>query len=294
MKGLPDIEDVAEVVPEARDLQVIDSGGFKVVYKARVGKQIEAVKLVSIPSDTNDPMVRDENIRRIHREIKILGECRSPCLVRLGSISPRPCAIRGHDYMVYSEEFITGQSLRTLIKTGHRPTLVDLASLGLCLFKAVQELSGMRVIHRDIKPDNVIRTETAARPYVLLDLGIAFQLGGTQLTRDTVRVPGTLYYIAPEMLDSGFRQNLDYRADLYTVGLTLYEYACGVNPFAHCDDPQFTTLYRIKTQRPKPLHGLREDLLPQFCDLVDQLMKKVPALRPANMSALMQRMERYS
>jgi serine/threonine-protein kinase len=151
----------------------------------------------------------------------------------------------------------------------------------------------MNVIHRDIKPDNIIKTDDPVRPYVLLDLGIAFQIGGTRITRNSARIPGTLYYIAPEMLDQGFRQNLDYRADLYTVGLTLYEFASGDNPFAHSGDPQFTTLYRIKTQRPKPLRELRSDLPAEVCRLIDQLMRKLPALRPANLDQLIKEMERY-
>jgi serine/threonine protein kinase len=161
------------------------------------------------------------------------------------------------------------------------------------LLKAVLELASINVIHRDIKPDNIIRTGNPMRPYVLLDLGIAFQLGGTRITRNSARIPGTLYYIAPEMLDQEFRQNLDYRADLYTIGLTLYEFASGDNPFAYRGDPQFTTLYRIKTQRPKPLRELRSDLPAELCRVIDQLMKKLPALRPANFDQLIREMERY-
>jgi len=167
------------------------------------------------------------------------------------------------------------------------------AELGVCLLKAVLELASMNVIHRDIKPDNIIRTKDPMRPYVLLDLGIAFRIGGTGITRNSARIPGTLYYIAPEMLDQGFRQNLDYRADLYTIALTLYEFASGDNPFAHRGDPQFTTLYRIKTQRPKPLWDLRSDLPAELCSVIDQLMRKLPALRPANFDQLIREMERY-
>jgi eukaryotic-like serine/threonine-protein kinase len=131
------------------------------------------------------------------------------------------------------------------------------------------------------------------RYFVLLDLGIAFQIGGTLLTRDSTRIPGTLYYIAPEMLDQKFRQNLDYRADLYTVALTLYEFASCDNPFAHRTDPQFTTLYRIKTEKPKALHALRNDLPMPFCKLIDQLLRKIPALRPANLENLIRQMEAF-
>ncbi len=123
-----------------------------------------------------------------------------------------------------------------------------------------------------------------------MDLGIAFIVGGTRYTRDSAVVPGTLYYIAPEMLDVNFRQNLDYRADLYTVGLVLYEFSSAIQPFAKREDP-YTTLYRIKTMRPDPLHTLRNDLPENFCRLVDQLIKKRPAIRPANIELLLEKLE---
>lgn len=293
MKDKPDIEEVKKVAPEARNLEEIGSGGFKVVYKALVSGKIEAVKLVQIPSDENDETVRDENLRRIVRELEILSKCTSPYLVKLGSIAPRACKIGGLEYMLYSEEYLPGDSLREMISKDYRPTRQELAELGACMLKAVQDLASMNVIHRDIKPDNIIRTNNPIRPYVLLDLGIAFQVGGTRITRNSARIPGTLYYIAPEMLDQGFRQNLDYRADLYTVALTLYEFASGDNPFAHRGDPQFTTLYRIKTQKPKPLREFRIDLPTEMCSLIDQLMRKLPALRPANLNQLIGEMERY-
>ncbi len=293
MKDKPDIKEVQQVVLEAIDLEEIGAGGFKVVYKALVAGKTEAVKLVKIPSDPGDENLRSENVRRIARELDILSKCTSPYLVRLGSIAPRTCEIDSIEYMLYSEEYIPGNSLREMILKDYRPSREELAELGACTLKAVRELSLMNVIHRDIKPDNIIRTNDTKRPYVLLDLGIAFQIGGTGLTRNSARIPGTLYYIAPEMLDQGFRQNLDYRADLYTVALTLYEFASGDNPFAHRGEPQFTTLYRIKTQRPKPLRELRNDLPAEMCRLIDQLIRKLPALRPANLDQLIKEMEKY-
>ena len=293
MKDKPDLQEVQQAVVEAKDLTEIGSGGFKVVYKATVSGKAEAIKLAQIPADEDDESVRDENLRRIKRELDIIARCKSPNLVKLGSISPRVCELNTIEYMLYSEEYVPGESLRTVIQTGYRPTAQELAEMGICLLNAVQELATMKVIHRDIKPDNIMRTGEPSRPYVLLDLGIAFQVGGTRFTRDSVRIPGTLYYIAPEMLDQGFRQNLDYRADLYTIGLTMYEFATGENPFAKSNVPQFTTLYRIKTIKPKPLRDLRGDLPVQLCGLLDQLIRKLPALRPANFAQLNKEMERY-
>ena len=269
----------------------MDSGGFKVVYRALIDGKQEALKLVQIPVDPKDEGVKEENQKRSFREINILGVCESPFIVKLGSILPRELSVDGKDYVIYSEELVEGESLRQLLTSGHKPIFDELRSLGTVLLKVVKELASKSVIHRDIKPNNIMRTGSEDRPYVLLDFGIAFQIGGSNLTRDTHRIPGTLYYIAPEMLDTGFRQSLDYRADLYTVGLTLYEFASGVNPFAKREDPQFTTLYRVKTENPGPLFSLCPNLPREFCILVDSLMKKLPALRPANIDMLIKKLE---
>lgn len=98
MKTKPSLHKVKELVPEAGNLEEVASGGFKVVYKALVNDKLEAVKLVEIPADETDSSVRDENVRRVKREVDILGKCTNPCLVKLGSIAPRPCEIDATEY----------------------------------------------------------------------------------------------------------------------------------------------------------------------------------------------------
>ena len=70
-----------------------------------------------------------------------------------------------------------------------------------------------------------------------------------------MNIPGTLYYLAPEMLRRGFRQNIDYRADLYAIALTAYEYSSGINPFRR-GDAVYTTMTRIAKDKPEPLDEL--------------------------------------
>ena len=291
MMEKPDIALLQKEIPEAQIIEEIGSGGFKVVYKALIKGRQEALKIVWIPVDPNNNGIKEENQKRVFREINILGQCKSPYIVKLGSIHPKELSIDGQDYVVYSEELVEGESLRQLLSSEYKPTYNELRSLANILLIAVKDFASRSVIHRDIKPDNIIKTGNSDRSYVLLDFGIAFQIGGSNLTRDTHRVPGTLYYIAPEMLDAGFRQSLDYRADLYAIGLTLYEYASGVNPYAKRDDAQFTTLYRIKTENPEPLLSLCPDLPEEFCVLTDNLMKKLPALRPANINMIIKKLE---
>ncbi|MBU0483781.1 MAG: serine/threonine protein kinase [Proteobacteria bacterium] len=293
MENKPTIAEVQATVPTARIIEELGEGTFKVAFRAKIGGREEALKLVRIPTDPEDPTVEEINRRRAYREIDILAKCTSPFLVKLGQLPPEDCEISGNTYILYSEELVAGDSLRTRIRNKYRPGQQELAVAGLTLLDVIGQLAGMKVIHRDIKPENMVATGLPERPFVLLDLGIAFVQGGTRLTMDSGHIPGTLYYIAPEMLDVNFRQSLDYRADLYTSGLTLYEYATSINPFARREEAIYSTLYRIKHDRPRPLSELRPDLDKVFCLLINQLIKKLPALRPANLKGIINTLENY-
>lgn len=267
--------------------EFIDAGGFKAVYKINLGDKLEALKIIPLPEVEEEE--KTDNIKRIEREIDIIRNCSSKNIVKLGRIDPVVVEIERNTYFYYSEELLTGESISKKMKDGHKPCYDELKELYLNILDVIDELwSGMehQVIHRDIKPNNIIETCDPERRYILLDLGIAFIKDETGITRDSVAIPGTLYYLAPEMLKAGFRKNLDYRADLYALGLTIYEYATGQNPFAIRGDGEYNTMSRIAEQTPEKLSIKRDDLPRVFCDTIDQLIKKVPALRPSNIKIL--------
>jgi serine/threonine protein kinase len=130
----------------------------------------------------------------------------------------------------------------------------------------------------------------------LLDLGIAFAVLETSLTLDPRHrlPPGTLPYLAPEMLQPNFRDSIDYRSDLYAAALTIYECAVGHHPFARKPEDMVTTLSRVLRESPPPLESARPDLSKAFCQLVDSMLKKIPALRPANLPMLIRQLEQPS
>ena len=293
MQNKPDMNDVAAALLGINLIEEIGEGGFKVVYRGEVNGTEEAIKIVRIPVDPADDAVEESNRRRLNREIELLRQSECPFLVKLGSIVPFDFQIGVDKYVCYSEELIQGPNLRNRIKPGCLPSQQELATLGGCLISVIIDLSSRDAIHRDIKPLNIVVTDDTDRPYVILDLGIVFMVGQTNYTIDSRVVPGSRYYRAPEMMDVDFRNSLDYRADLYTMGLTLYEFASGVNPFMVRGDSTFDTMYRIKHQKAPALESHRADLNKVFCALVDQLINKRPSLRPANLAQLKTRMENF-
>lgn len=104
--------------------------------------------------------------------------------------------------------------------------------------------------------------------------------------------PGTYRYLAPEMLQPGFRESLDFRSDIYSAALTIYEYAAGQHPLAKSKDDLIATLSRIVRESPKSLGEYRADLSPFFISTIDQMLKKIPALRPSNINMLINKLEK--
>lgn len=221
----PKPEDIKSIFPQFGEVNFIKAGGFKAVYKIIVNGSTEAFKIVYIP-DTGgaDPEVsrelKKESLGRVAREIKILNDCRSSEIVKLGTIQPTPVVLNSQEYVAYSEEFLDGDTLRELIRQSIKPTEQDLRLLLLSLLRAIRELWSLNFIHRDIKPDNIMKLNRQVdRSFVLLDLGIAFSIADTPLTFDASHrlPPGTYRYLAPEMLQTGFRESIDFRSDIYSA-----------------------------------------------------------------------------
>jgi serine/threonine protein kinase len=293
----PSLEEIRLNFPEYENVSFHRKGGFKAVYFGEKESTREAIKLVHIPNPQTDNAeeredIVEENIKRVIRELGILRDCVSPFIVKLGSLHPIEKTIGGERFIAYSEEYLAGRDLHIIIREGIRPSEEELRKLIVCLVSAIKDLwINLRVVHRDIKPLNVIKIGNVGREFVLLDFGIAYAIRDTSLTINPVNIPGTLYYIAPEMLQANFRETLDYRSDLYTMGLTVYEYATGIQPFARREDAAGQTFTRILRERPKPLEELRSDLSAGFCEIINQLLKKKPALRPSNLDRLISSME---
>jgi len=293
----PDIPHVQSAFPSVSSIEFIDAGGFKAVYKIAISGRTEALKLIELrtTSGANEEERNREKTElraRTSREVAILGKISIPELVKLGAITLSEVAIQGNPYLAYSEELIVGSDLMKLITAnGPRPDEKELRKLFLCLIRSIRALWAEGYIHRDVKPANIMKTGVPGREFVLMDLGIAFATDESGITSNTVMVPATLKYIAPEMLFRGFRSTIDYRSDLYSAALTVYEYAAFSHPLIHQLEDLGTTLYNALKKAPKPLREVRKDLSQDLCSLVDQMLKKTPALRPSNLAQIISRLE---
>lgn len=294
MDNIPKIEDIISVKQEINSLQYVDKGGFKAVFKGYVSGQEEAIKLIYLPSGDEEFGKRSEITARVKREFDALRQCQTAYLVKLGTMPLELITIKDIDYLIYSEEFIEGESLKRRVQNNYCPDLDELKLLTICLMESLVELNNLNLIHRDIKPGNIMATHAPARPFVLLDLGIAFKIRGTDLTVRGGGPIGTLRYIAPELFRPDYKDLLDIRSDIYSAGVTIFEYASGLHPLAKEDEDFGTTIYRIFNMQPDKLSSRRPDILEQFCKMIDRCIKKMPALRFPNPKTVLRQLEKIS
>lgn len=285
---------LAAAFPEMRDFDFINAGSYKTVYRVSLPNSVqEVLKVIRLPIQgraEDEQAFRRQELGRAQREVNILRDCRSPFVVKLGSVPASIRQLAGDECLVYTEEFLPGQELRAAMDPSVRPSEAEIKLLLTCLLRAIQSLwTQQHTVHRDIKPANILATGLKDRPYVLLDLGIAYNVKEPGLTAKPEFIPATPRYMAPEMLDPNFRENLSYRADLYASGVTAFEFATGgMHPLARTRDDLVQTITRILHQEPRRLANERPDLPAALTGLVDQLIKKNPALRPGNLNLLLQ------
>lgn len=292
MEYRPDESEILADMPEVKSAEFIATGGFKHVFRADINGKEEALKIAWLPEDEEDDE-RTRRVARLEREIDVLSKCTTPSLVKLASVQPATLTIAGRDYFVYSEEWLPGQPLTEVIKTGQQTTFDEALSLTTSLMEALSEINSTDHIHRDVKPANLMATGLADRPFVLLDLGIAFKVQGTELTGPGAGIaPGTTRYMAPESFSPSYKSSVDIRADIYSAGTTIFEFAAGKHPLVKKYEDVFTTRDRIMNYPPPKLETFRSDFPEWFCLLIDRTVKKNPSLRFRNPNAVLEEIKK--
>src|SRR5215208_1915650 len=236
----------------------IGAGGFGTVYEARDERLGRSVAVKAIPSDGR----ADE---RAKRESHAVARLDHPGIVSVFDAGEED----GSRFLV--SELVRGATLAQLEAAGEVSDR-DVLRIGLALADALAHAHERGVIHRDVKPQNVMVPEQPRSPYgaaKLTDFGVAHLAGDEPLTR-TGDVVGTLAYMAPEQA-AGDR--IDERCDLYALGLVLYEALAGVNP-VRAGSPA-ATLRRVGLVQPA-LRTRRGDLPPELCAALDRTLLPSP------------------
>ena len=264
-----------------RIIRQLGRGGMGAVYLAedtRLNRQV-ALKMV-LPADLDDAAAR----ARLMREARAAAALNHPHIATVHDV----LEVDGRVVIVF--EYVEGETLHARIRRGQipPPEAVDIASQ---IAKALTAAHAQGIIHRDLKPANVI--VGAGGHAKVLDFGIArtLSLGTTQTSGDGPHTPsvigfiGTPAYAAPEQLVSGA---VDQRADLYALGVMLFEMITGERPFAGSDLVQLAS---SKLGKDAPRLSSTGALVPPELDqLVGTLLARNPGQRPESAAEVLSKL----
>ncbi|MAC29345.1 MAG: serine/threonine protein kinase, partial [Myxococcales bacterium] len=260
---------LGETLDRYRLEAVLGEGGFGAVYRARHVMMDRAVALKLL----HPRMAHQEVQERFVREARTLARLGHPHIVGI-----HDCGVAATGEIFLAMELLEGEDLAGVLE--RRGALPPAEAVGLIVpvLEALEAAHAAGVVHRDLKPANVflarVRGETVPK---LLDFGISKVEGAgaeRKLTR-TGSVMGTPHYMAPETLRGA--GEVDHRADLYAVGVMLYELIAGRTP--HEAESYEALVVRIATDPVPPLGTVAPAAAPALAAAVDRALAREPGAR---------------
>jgi eukaryotic-like serine/threonine-protein kinase len=257
---------------------VLGRGAMGTVYKAEhIGLRMTvALKVL-------DPKLAETNLdARFEREARTAARLRHPSCVRVLDYGK---TVERQRYIAM--DWLEGPTLAAeMANRGPLPTS-EAVRIASEILKALAHAHRQGVLHRDIKPENIMATvRDGARRWVVIDFGLARLVDDSPLTAAGFCF-GSPSYLAPERL---LGRRYDARADLYAVGVLLYELLAGARPFAGRTIEE-TALAHIK-KPPPPLRLMRPDVAPALAAIVNRALAKHPHARYRDAEAMLSALSR--
>ncbi|MEZ4702582.1 MAG: protein kinase, partial [Rhodothermales bacterium] len=252
-------------------IEVIGSGGMGVVYRAEDTRLHRTVAIKLLP-----PLLKEDEQarRRFMREARASSALDHANICTVYEVNE---AEEGHFFIVMP--CYAGMTLDVRLNEGPLPidTAIDLC---LQIAEGLAHAHARGIVHRDVKPANVMITEEGQ--VKLLDFGLAKLSSGSKITRLGTML-GTASYMAPEQARG---ENIDHRVDIWSLGAVLYEMVAGVRAFGG-DYPQ-AALYAVLNLEPQPVTGLRAGVPLQLARVIEKALSKLADARYPSMQDLIQ------
>jgi serine/threonine-protein kinase len=254
--------DVGQTIGDYEILSLLGRGGMGKVFKVRnvISDRIEAMKVLLPDVDATPDLAE-----RFLREIKLVATLDHPNIAGLRT------ALRSATQMLMIMEYVDGVSLDQL--DPHPPDPRRAVHLIIQVLAALSYAHRRGVIHRDVKPSNIlVRTDNvrADGSVKLTDFGIASRAGDPRLTGPGMAL-GSLYYMSPEQIKAF---PVDARSDIYSVGVTLYEIVTGRRPVQ--GDSLFSIMAAHLQQIPVPPIQLMPHIPPELSSIIERSLQKSP------------------
>ncbi len=256
--------------------ELIGVGGMAVVYRAYdvIEDRIVAIKILK-----DEFLGNKDFIRRFKNESKAIAVLSHPNIVKVYDVS------FGTKIQYIVMEYIDGITLKEFISQQKTVNWKDTVHFIHQILSALQHAHSKGVIHRDIKPQNIMLFKDGT--IKVTDFGIArFSRNETQTMTD--RAIGSVHYISPEQAKGSA---IDEKADIYSVGVMLYEMLTGKLPF-EADNAVSVAIMQMQT-KPKPLREINPDIPEGLEEITLHAMEKTPANRYASADDMISDIEKF-
>lgn len=253
-----------EEIKKIGEYEIIEElmhGSLTSIYKAHQPSLNRTVLIKKL----HQKLVSEQDIReRFIREAQVCAKISHPNIVEVYDFKSSPEAT----YLVL--EFVKGKNFTELMVNAPFQLSVAL-SIGTQILKGVRFAHEHGIVHRDIKPDNILISENGM--VKISDFGLAFIEGSHSLTRQGM-VLGTPAYMSPEQASG---KKIDYRSDIFSIGITIFEMLTGVNVFK--SDSLTECLRKIISEPIPKLSDYRNDISVKLDKIISRMMEKNPAKR---------------
>ena len=260
---------IGETISHYKILEKLGQGGMGVVYKAEDTKLKRTVALKFLPPE----LTRDREAKE-----RFIQEAQAACAID----HPDICTIHEIDEtedgrLFIAMAFYQGDTLKQKIERG--PLRVEEAvDIAFRIARGLGRAHEAGIVHRDIKPGNIMITERG--DVKIVDFGLAKLAGQAKLTK-TGSTLGTAAYMSPEQARS---EEVDHRTDIWSLGVVLYEMLTGQLPFK--GEHEAALLYSIVHEKPQTLSELRPDVSAPLSSLISKVLQKDRTLRYQTTSEL--------
>ncbi|MGH7269703.1 MAG: serine/threonine-protein kinase, partial [Polyangiaceae bacterium] len=257
--------------------RVLGVGGMGVVVAATHVQLNQRVALkFLLPAALGNPQV----IERFAREARAAVQIQSEHVARVTDVGTLPT---GSPYMVM--EYLDGADLADALEKDGPMPVAQAVGYVLQACEAIAEAHALGIVHRDLKPANLYLARRAGRESVVkvLDFGIskARDAGPSGLTQTSALI-GSPYYMAPEQMMSA--KSVDARADIWAIGIILYELLAGEPPFVAESMPE--VVYLVTQRDPPPLRDKRPDVPEGLADVIARCLARSPDDRYADVAKM--------
>ena len=252
-------------------LALLGEGGMGAVYKAR---DIELNRVIALKTIRREFAGSSAIIERFKQELILSTQVTHRNVVRIYDLGDA----EGMKFITM--EFVEGHDLRTLIHERKKLPADDAVSIIQQVCKALEAAHTVGVIHRDLKPQNIMREEPSGR-IVVMDFGLARTLEGDGMTQ-TGALVGTMEYMSPEQ---ALGKPLDQRSDIFSLGLIFYELLTGETPFRA--DSALASLIKRTQERAVPVSHHDSSISGPLDRIVNRCLERDVNLRYQSVSELL-------